>query len=80
MYSCPVPESLVSGIIPTYCEKAVIGNVEGNVKDVSPEKSSNSEAIKTMSAQWPGAICSALMDKNAVDDFVEHAVKSVDEV
>lgn len=49
-------------------------SVEGILEGNSREKINHREAINTMSAQWSGAICSALMDKNAVDDFVEHAV------
>ena len=32
------------------------------------------DEIPKMSTQWPGAICSPLMDKDAVDTFANHAV------
>ena len=46
-------------------------NSKGDLLDVH---SNNEKEVKPISTQWPGAICSPIMDKTAVDNFVEHAV------
>ncbi|WP_420935798.1 glycosyltransferase [Alteromonas sp. A081] len=53
---------------------------ESIVEDISAEgdllnlSTNNEKEVKSISTQWPGAICSSVMDKNAIDNFVEHAV------
>ena len=46
-------------------------NSKGDLLDV---RTNNEKVVKPISTQWPGAICSPIMDKHAVDNFVEHAV------
>ena len=61
------------GILDNLSAEGILDNLsdEGDLQD----KSANHEdEIPKMSTQWPGAICSPLMDKDAVDTFVNHAV------
>ncbi|MAJ69497.1 MAG: glycosyltransferase [Alteromonadaceae bacterium TMED7] len=42
--------------------------------DLLDTHTNNEKEAKPIATQWPGAICSPIMDKTAVDNFVEHAV------
>lgn len=42
--------------------------------DLLDTRTNNEKQVKPIPSQWPGAICSPIMDKTAVDSFVEHAV------